>query len=66
MVLFLLIPLGLVVLTIVLAPLLALAVAPDREGGVDVDERLRLPWGTDPTAVVPVVAEADRERHRVA
>ena len=66
MLLFLLIPLSLVVLTIVLAPVLALAVAPDREDGADIDETVRLPWGMGGTAGVPVAVEVDRERCRAA
>ena len=66
MLLFLLIPLGLLVLTIALAPLLALAVVPDRQASGDRDAPVRLPWGMGGTADVPVAVEVDRERYRAA
>jgi hypothetical protein len=66
--LYLMIPLGMLVLTIALAPVLAVAVLPDRETRARHDEPVRLPWGLGGTADVPVpaVVESGRTRHRAA
>jgi hypothetical protein len=64
--LFLLIPLGLLVLTIALAPVLAVAVVPDREARSGRHDPVRLPRSSGGTAGAPGAVEAPRDLHRAA
>ena len=67
--LFLLIPLVLLVLTIALAPVLAVAVVPDRGTRADHGEPVRLPrYPAAPAgrADAPAAVEAGRHLHRAA